>query len=169
MKGIEQNSRAKLEYQCKELVALIEYYHLWLIFLCCYDILAHFYYLSVYHVLQRCHIQSPRRAGSVANSTQFSTNTHSLSICFFSFSFSSSVFFAMTHPSTDTFYTPLAVTVTNEGVRFHFIFFSEVASFSSVNTELGVSSLCSEDKRKEDTHFFREKHILSVNYASESI
>lgn len=89
--------------------------------------------------------------------------------------------FAVTHPSIDTyfhnsgwnshFYTPLPVAANSRSVRFHFIFFTEAASFSSVRVGHGASShYCAWQKKGEYTLcvFRKHTHTLSVNDESES-
>lgn len=114
-----------------------------------------------------------------------SRKTHTISYSLFALSFlffsSLSVSSAVTHSSIDAyfhnsgwnshFYTPRAVTPNSRGVRFRFIFFTEVASFSSVRVGLGVSSHYHTRQRKGEEIlgvFPKNTHTLSVSDDNEN-
>ncbi len=152
--GIQENSRAGRQTLSKEW-SLIDHHKASmtacsqcpLSSVCCYQILVYFHHLDVYHVLTKCRGRSRCGVDPAANATSLQhKHTQSLTLYWlFFFPFTLSVSFAVTHPSTDTyfhnsdFYTPLLVTANSWGVKFLFIFFTEVAS-ASVRVGFGVSS-----------------------------
>ena len=109
-------------------------------------------------------VKAPVGFGSAANPTHFKTNTHSVltSICSLSFPLPSSL--SVSSASDSSFqrqicshfgvklpfsHTPLAVTPHSRGVRCCFIFFSEVASFSSGRVGLRVPTSERGRRKKE--------------------